>query len=296
VIFGKTNTPEFGITGTTEGRLFGACRNPWSLDHIAGGSSGGAASEVASGMLPLAHASDGMGSIRIPASCCGLFGLKTSRDRNPWWPEDVMRTLPLSVHHCVSRSVRDSAALLDATGFAETRAPWAPPPKQGSYLDEVSARPTRLRVAFTTARPDGRPLHPEVKAAVEDTARLLESLGHTLEERALPIDQQAAPDEVSTAVSDLLRTKGRLDASAPATLEIVITDFRLRSWASAFWLGAMAGADRLGVEVRVQKDGETLKQYRTDTSSVLGGIAYAGTGHRFDRLVKTIAKRIVDGL
>jgi len=217
VIFGKTNTPEFGITGTTEGRLFGPCRNPWNPDHIAGGSSGGAASAVASGMLPLAHASDGMGSIRIPASCCGLFGLKISRDRNPWWPEDVMRALPLSVHHCVSRSVRDSAALLDATGFAETRAPWASPPKQGSYLDEVSLPPTRLRVAFTTARPDGRLLHPEVKAAVEETARLLESLGHTVEERALPINQMllylalvpVASANMAASVAEVAESLGR---------------------------------------------------------------------------------------
>ena len=217
VIFGKTNTPEFGITGTTEGRLFGPCRNPWNPDHIAGGSSGGAASAVASGMLPLAHASDGMGSIRIPASCCGLFGLKVSRDRNPWWPEDVMRALPLSVHHCVSRSVRDSAALLDATGFAETRAPWASPPKQGSYLDEVSLPPTRLRVAFTTARPDGRLLNPEVKAAVEETARLLESLGHTVEERALPVNQMllylalvpAASANMAASVAEVAESLGR---------------------------------------------------------------------------------------
>jgi amidase len=168
-------------------------------------------------MLPLAHASDGMGSIRIPASCCGLFGLKISRDRNPWWPEDVMRALPLSVHHCVSRSVRDSAALLDATGFAETRAPWASPPKQGSYLDEVSLPPTRLRVAFTTARPDGRLLHPEVKAAVEETARLLESLGHTVEERALPINQMllylallpVASANMAASVAEVAESLGR---------------------------------------------------------------------------------------
>jgi amidase len=189
VIFGKTNTPEFGITGTTEGRLFGACRNPWNPEHIAGGSSGGAAAAVASGMVPLAHASDGLGSIRIPASCCGLFGLKVSRDRNPWYPEDVMRALPLSVHHCVSRSVRDSAALLDATGYAEKRAPWPAPPKERPYLEELGRAPTKLRVAFTTERPDGKPLHPEVKAAVESTAKLLEELGHAVEERALPVNQ-----------------------------------------------------------------------------------------------------------
>ncbi len=232
VIFGKTNTPEFGITGTTEGRLFGPCRNPWNPDHIAGGSSGGAAAAVASGMVPLAHASDGMGSIRIPASCCGLFGLKISRDRNPWWPEDVMRALPLSVHHCVSRSVRDSAALLDATGFAEGRAPWAPPPKQRPYLEEVSLPPPRLRIAFTTARPDGRPLHPEVKAAVEDTARLLESLGHAIEERSLPINQMllyialapVASANMAAAVTEIAEGLGRElreDDLEPLTWSIV---------------------------------------------------------------------------
>ncbi len=188
VLFGKTNTPEFGITGTTEGRLFGACRNPWNPEHIAGGSSGGAAAAVASGMVPMAHASDGMGSIRIPASCCGLVGLKISRDRNPW-TDDTMRALPLSVHHCVSRSVRDSAALLDATGYADVRAPWPVPAKERPYLEEVGRAPGRLRVAFTTARPDGRPLHPDVKAAVEGTAKLLESLGHTVEERTLELEQ-----------------------------------------------------------------------------------------------------------
>lgn len=189
VLFGKTNTPEFGITGTTEGRLFGPCRNPWNPEHIAGGSSGGAAAAVASGMVPMAHASDGLGSIRIPASCCGLFGLKISRDRNPWQPEDVMRALPLSVHHCVSRTVRDSAVLLDATGYPEKRAPWAAPRKERSYLEEVGRDPGSLRIAFSTERPDGRLLHPEVKAAVVETAKLLESLGHVVEERSLPLNQ-----------------------------------------------------------------------------------------------------------
>jgi amidase len=232
VIFGKTNTPEFGITGTTEGRLFGPCRNPWNPDHIAGGSSGGAASAVASGMVPLAHASDGLGSIRIPASCCGLFGLKISRDRNPWYPEDVMRALPLSVHHCVSRSVRDSAALLDATGGAETRAPWAAPPKERPYLEEVGRTPTRLRVAFSSERPDGKPLHPEVKAALESTAKLVEALGHTVEERALPLNQallylalgpvSAANMAASVAeVAELLGRELREEELEPLTWSIV---------------------------------------------------------------------------
>ena len=232
VIFGKTNTPEFGITGTTEGRLFGACRNPWNPEHIAGGSSGGSAAAVASGMVPLAHASDGMGSIRIPASCCGLFGLKISRDRNPWWPEDVMRALPLSVHHCVSRTVRDSAALLDATGFAEPRAPWAPPPKHRPYLDELAASPQRLRVAFSAERPDGRPLHPEVKSAVDDAAHLVETLGHAVEERPLPINQMllyvalspVASANMAAAVAEISERLGRElreDELEPLTWSIV---------------------------------------------------------------------------
>jgi hypothetical protein len=114
--------------------------------------------------------------------------------------------------------------------------------------------------------------------------------------RSAAIDKLAAPDKISTAVSDLLRTRGRLDTSAATTLQITITNFRLRSGASAFWLGAMAGPDRLAVDVRVEKNGASLTQYQTDTSSVLGGIAFAGMGHRFDRLVKTIAQRIVEGL
>jgi amidase len=140
-------------------------------------------------MVPLAHASDGMGSIRIPAACCGLFGLKVTRDRNPWYPEDTMRALPLSVHHAVTRSVRDSAALLDATGTKERTAAWGTPAKERPYLEELKRPPTRLRVAFTSERPDGLPLHPEVKAALEDTARLVAELGHDVEERALPINQ-----------------------------------------------------------------------------------------------------------
>src|SRR5215510_3010581 len=106
ILLGKTNTPEFGITGTTESALLGPCRNPWNPNHIAGGSSGGAASAVAAGMVPLAHASDGLGSIRIPAACCGLVGLKPTRDRNPWDPDELWRVCGLVVDHIVCRSVR----------------------------------------------------------------------------------------------------------------------------------------------------------------------------------------------
>jgi amidase len=186
-LVGKTNTPEFGITGTTESALLGPCRNPWNPDHIAGGSSGGAAAAVAAGMVPLAHASDGLGSIRIPAACCGLFGMKITRDRNPNGPDEADRAIGLSVDHVVSRSVRDSAAMLDATGYAEPGVPYAVPRKERPYTEELGQTPGRLRIAFHTETPRGDPIDPEVRQAVEETAKLLEDLGHHVEERGLGI-------------------------------------------------------------------------------------------------------------
>lgn len=217
VLIGKTNTPEFGITGTTEGRLFGPCRNPWSPEHIAGGSSGGAAAAVASGMVPLAHASDGLGSIRIPAACCGLFGLKVTRDRTPVYPEEALRAFGLSVHHAVTRTVRDSAALLDATGYPERGAPFASPAKERPYLEEIERPPSRLRIGFTRVRPDGAKLDPRVLAALESTVDLLEELGHDLEERELGVDQRAlylalgpiSSSNMAAAASELAERKGR---------------------------------------------------------------------------------------
>jgi amidase len=217
VLVGKTNTPEFGITGTTEGRLWGACRNPWNPARIAGGSSGGSAAAVASGMVPFAHASDGMGSIRIPASCCGLFGLKVTRDRNPVYPEEALRVFGLSVHHAVTRTVRDSAALLDTTGYPERGAPFAWPAKERPYLEEIARPPARLRIGFTRSRPDGAKLDLEVLAALENTLELLQALGHELEERELGVDQRAlylalgpiSQSNMAAAVSELAERKGR---------------------------------------------------------------------------------------
>jgi amidase len=189
-VLGKTNTPEHGITGTTESRLLGPCRNPWNPAHIAGGSSGGAAAAVAAGIVPMAHASDGLGSIRIPAACCGLFGLKTTRDRNPG-PDEAGNVLGFSVHHVVSRSVRDSAALLDATGHPEVGSPYADPARPRSYLEELRVPPGCLRIAFSSETPSGRPIDAEVRRALEDTASLLVELGHDVREAGLGIDYRA---------------------------------------------------------------------------------------------------------
>ena len=188
---GKTNTPEYGITGTTESARLGPCRNPWNPNHIAGGSSGGSASAVAAGMVPLAHASDGLGSIRIPAACCGLVGLKVTRDRNPNLPDGYDYAMGNVVDHVVSRTVRDSAAKLDATGWPEPGSPYPAPPKERPYLEEIQRSPGKRRIAWSSETPSGRPIEPEIQAALERTAALLKGLGHEVIERGLGIDYRA---------------------------------------------------------------------------------------------------------
>jgi len=188
---GKSNTPEYGITGTTESAALGPCRNPWNPNHIAGGSSGGAAAAVASGMVPMAHASDGLGSIRIPAACCGLVGLKVTRDRNPNMPDGYDYALGNVVDHVVTRTVRDSAAMLDATGYAEPGSPYPAPAKERPYIEEVSRAPGRLRIAWSSETPSGRPIDAEIQAALERTAALLKGLGHDVVEKGLGIDYRA---------------------------------------------------------------------------------------------------------
>jgi amidase len=187
ILLGKTNTPEFGIPGVTNSERLGACANPWNAEHISGGSSGGAASATASGMVPLAHASDGLGSIRIPAANCGLVGMKITRDRTPIC-EVTDGALGFSVHHVVSRTVRDSAAMLDATGYAQAGDPFQAPAKDGPYLAEVSRTPGKLRIAWSGETPSGRPIAGEMTAALHRTVDLLKGLGHEIFEQGLGID------------------------------------------------------------------------------------------------------------
>ena len=179
VIAGRTNSPELGSVPTTEPVAWGPTRNPWDTTRTPGGSSGGAAAAVASGMVPFAHASDGGGSIRIPASCCGLVGLKPSQGRITLGP--IRDESGLSVQHCVSRTVRDSAALLDATcgpGIGDTVI--APAPGR-PYVDELGADPGRLRVGILDHHPQGAPVDAEVTRAAQSVGELLESLGHHVE-------------------------------------------------------------------------------------------------------------------
>lgn len=181
VIFGKTNTPEFGAKGITEPDAWGAARNPWNTNHTPGGSSGGSAAAVAAGIVPMAGANDGGGSIRIPAACCGLFGLKPGRGRVPTGPERGEIMHGASIDHVVSRTVRDSAAMLDAIAGPDVGAPFHIAPPERPYLEEIRREPGRLRIGFMTRSPIGTAVHPECVRAVEDCARLLESAGHHVE-------------------------------------------------------------------------------------------------------------------
>jgi amidase len=189
-IFGKSASPEFGLMPTTEPRLHGPTRNPWNLAHSSGGSSGGAGAAVAARILPVAHASDGGGSIRIPASACGVFGLKPTRARNPLGPDRGEGWAGFSCGHVVSISVRDSAVMLDAISGPELSSPYHAPPPERPFADEVKREPGRLRIAFTDRSPHDEAIDGEIAAAVRDVASLLDKLGHHVEQRAprLPVD------------------------------------------------------------------------------------------------------------
>ena len=185
---GKTNVPEFGLVATTESKLYGPARNPWNTDHSTGGSSGGSGAAVASGMVPMAHANDGGGSIRIPASCCGLVGLKPTRARNPLGPlvGDVMSGLV--AEHIVSRSVRDTAAMLDVTAGPAPGDPYCAPPGPKSWLT-ASKKPTgKLRIGYAETKLDGGDYDPECQAAVAHAVKLCKSLGHKVEPASPLID------------------------------------------------------------------------------------------------------------
>jgi amidase len=191
IIVGKSNTPEFGLMASTESALLGTCHNPWNLDYSTGGSSGGSAAAVACGMVPVAHASDGGGSIRIPASCCGVFGMKPSTGRMQL-TNDERQPAGISVENCESRTVRDSAAIFALSEDTSANAPLKPI----GFVSAASKR--RLKIAFSTMGDNGKPPHPDVKAAVEATAKLCSGLGHTIVEAKSPIEGERFADAFLT--------------------------------------------------------------------------------------------------
>lgn len=189
ILIGRTSSPEFGIVPTTEPRRFGPTRNPWNREHSSGGSSGGAAAAVAGGVLPAAHGSDGGGSLRIPAACCGLVGLKASRGRISSGP--AMGDNMLSTQGALTHTVADTAALLDVlAGYEVGDATWAPPPPE-PFAAALTKTPTPLRIAFTAVSPLGTPVDPICETAMRDAAKLLNSLGHHVEEVTPPVWQTA---------------------------------------------------------------------------------------------------------
>jgi amidase len=201
VIFGKTNTPEFGMANVTEPELFGPARNPWNLDRTPGGSSGGAAAAVAAGIVPMAAANDGGGSIRTPASNCGLVGLKPSRGRNPSGPQAPDLWWGFVAEHAITRTVRDSAALLDATcGDYPGQLTKLPPPAR-PYLEETTRAPGRLRIAFSLDRGLGSSLHPENRAAMSRVTAVLAQAGHDIEEVGLPLEAESFIENYATLVA-----------------------------------------------------------------------------------------------
>ncbi len=214
ITIASTTSPEFGLTVTTESRLFGKTRNPWNLDRIAGGSSGGSAALCAAGVVPLAHATDGGGSIRVPASCCGLFGLKVSRGRTPVGMGRTEGWNGLGVSHAVTRSVRDSAALLDATHGPEAGSRTVAPPPKGTFLGALERPAKRLRIALQRNAFTGAEPHPDVLAAVEAAAKLCADLGHEIVEDLPLFDAQAVRRALMILIS--AHTAATVDQRAQA--------------------------------------------------------------------------------
>ena len=267
VIFGKTNSPEFGNSPSTEGTLFGDTRNPWNTGHSAGGSSGGAAAAVAAGILPVAHASDGGGSIRLPASSCGLFGLKPSRDLVPMGdaPGDLRGLL--SAQHVISRSVRDSAALLDALawdnpgrGFGE--------PGQGAYLARLQQPPKRLHIAVMRRPLLDMPVDQVCLDALEDAARLCTELGHEVVEAAPELDMQAAMQASGTlsvaSLAERIAARETQLGRAVTADDLEPVNREMLSWGRQ-----ISAVDYMRAQNRLRQTGRDMARFMEDYDLIL---------------------------
>lgn len=268
VVFGKTHSPEFGLTTSTETELFGQTANPWDTTRTSGGSSGGASAAVAGGIVPAANASDGGGSIRIPASCCGLVGLKPTRARNPAGPDVGEGWGGMSTAHVVSRSVRDTAALLDATHGPDVGDPYCAPAPARPYLDELGRDPGRLRVAVQRASFNGAPTHPDCVAAVDAAAALLEGLGHEVFESQLEVDAETLGAATRTIIAANIRATVE-DRARALGREPSADDVELGTWAMV-QLAESLGADDYARAVRtIHAVGRQVSYFLEDVDVVL---------------------------
>ena len=253
VIFGRTNTPEIGLSLTCEPQLYGPTRNPWDVARISGGSSGGAAAAVAARMLPMAHASDGFGSIRVPAACCGLVGLKPTRSRNTFAPFSGEGLGGLSTEHAVTLTLRDCAALLDATCGPGPGDPYIAPLPAGPFLKEVGTRPGKLRIAWSATAPNGAKVESECLRVLAETVKLCADLGHHVEECDPDIDRAAVVPTFLTLASanTVVNLASHPSAGRPAREGEVeritwLTAKRGESVTGADYVRATQAAHRLG--------------------------------------------------
>ncbi|MFQ5857112.1 MAG: amidase [Anaerolineae bacterium] len=280
VTLGKTNLPEFGLMGITEPELFGPTRNPWDLTRSPGGSSGGSAAAVAAGMVPLAHGSDAGGSLRGPASWCGLFSLKPSRGRNP-----VGDFSPrLIVNHVLTRSVRDSAAVLDATAGPEVGALYVAPPPARPFLDEVGADPGRLRIAFTSRPLLSDYVHEDCLAGLRATVNLLEDLGHDLVEATPAVDGPAMVAAFLTLLAPLLKAEIE-EAEAILGRKATPNDFEAATWAAALAGGEISAPDFVHASRLLQRGARQFSRFFETYDAFLTptlGIPPAETGSLFE--------------
>lgn len=251
IILGKTNTPEYGITPVTEPRIFGPCNNPWNLGRTSGGSSGGSAAAVAARIVPMAHGADGGGSIRIPASCCGLFGLKPSRGRIPYGPKYSEYWHGLNSDFVLSLSVRDSAVILDYIHGIDLGAPYDSPPADRSFLENIELAPGNLTIAATSTPLLPSKVDPDCIKAFQDTVEFLRQLGHTVVEKTPEIDGHAF------AKAFLIMTCAAVSADMAAEETLFGTkakydDFEPTTWALGL-LGKQFSALELETAIRLLK-------------------------------------------
>lgn len=242
-IFGKTNTPELGITPITDPELWGSSKNPWNLAHTPGGSSGGSAAAVSAGIVPMASGGDGGGSIRMPSSCCGLVGLKPSRGRTPTGPDRGDLWFGMAQEHVLSRTVRDSALALDLTAGPDTGAPNIAPYPKDSFVAASQRDPAKpLRIGYTSAPMLNRESHPDCVAGVEHTAQLLQDLGHHVEEAVPVIDRETIIFHfvrvVSADTAAAIRMGGAMSGKTPSR-----AGFEAQTWAAKKLGDAFSAAD-----------------------------------------------------
>ncbi len=257
IVVGKTNTPEFGLVPFTEPELFGPCLNPWDTARTTGGSSGGSAAAVASGMVPMAGGGDGGGSIRIPASCCGVFGLKPTRGRTPTGPDQGELWRGAAIEHALTRSVRDSAALLDALAGPDVGAPYAAPPPPRPYIEEAATPPRRLRIAVCAEPLLGHTLHDDCRRALEDAVALLESLGHEVVPACPPVSRQHFNRAFLTVVCGEIAAD-LADAPALTGRAVARGDVEYATWALALLGRSIPAVDYARALRTLQRTGRAV--------------------------------------